>query len=279
MRILTPIIDKVYNGIWLIKPSAHQSIQKQLESILTGKAEVPDVEDPDEEITSVDLDEMLKELETEIAVVPVDGVIGKRLSRFERMFFGGADIDDITANLKSAAVNPDVSKIVMYYNSPGGTVTGVPELGQLIKEIDEKKPVISFTDTLMASAAYWLASQARFVYAAPSADVGSVGVYSLYADATRFYENEGIKVNAISAGKYKLTGADFKVMSDEERTMLQADVDKIYNEFKRVVKNKRPNVSDEDLQGQVFDGETAVTKNLIDGNINSLDDLLQFLTE
>ncbi len=68
-------------------------------------------------------------------------------------------------------------------------------------------------------------------------------------------------------------------MTDDERAMLQADVDNIYNQFKSTVLSNRPNVNDEDMQGQCFDGETAVMKNLADGNVNSLNALLQYLTD
>jgi len=61
-----------------------------------------------------------------------------------------------------------------------------------------------------------------------------------------------------------VSGAPWREMAEEEMAMVQADVDKIYSKFKGAVTSKRPQVKDEDMQGQVFDGEEAFAKGLVD---------------
>lgn len=265
------IQEALFNKPWLVKPSFHQSMVRQFLSHINAGS-MPDInvnEMPDVNNALTNNDG------SPIAVIPVDGIIGKHLSMLETAC-GGCDVDEIKDQLQAAASDPSVSKIVLYFNTPGGTVTGVAELAELITEINAQKQCVAYTDTLCASAGYWLMSQCSLAYAAPSAEVGSIGVYSLYLDETRALEQEGVKVNAISAGKYKLTGAPFKPMTDEEKAMLQADVDKVYARFKSAVTTNR-NIADADMQGQCFDGETAVTKGFLDGNINSIQELLAFL--
>lgn len=273
MKSLIRIQETVYNKPWLILPSVHRNIQKQLENVLQGKTQLPDMpmDDEDEEEEEEELS-----MVSDIGVITIDGIIGKHLGMLETMC-GGVDVDIVSEMLDELSEDPNINTIVMYFNTPGGTVTGVPELAEKIAEVAKTKQVIAYADVLCASAGYYLASQANAIYAAPSAELGSIGVYSIYFDESVALANEGIKVNAISAGKYKLMGAPFRPMTDEERAMLQKDVDEIYNQFKSAVTSKRP-ISDDDMQGQVFSNGDLITKNLIDGNINSLGELLDVLT-
>lgn len=267
------IMKALYSSPWLITSTAHEALVKGFEAHLkSGQVEIPD-EDIEELLSENDT----KEIGPKIAIVSIDGVIGKHLGMLEQCM-GGCDIDNVAQSLTEAVTDPDVESVVMTFNTPGGTVTGVREFGELIAELGKVKKIVGYTDTMCASAGYWLASQCSEFYCSPSADVGSIGVYSILLDESRRLEDEGIKVNAISAGKWKLAGASFKQLTDEERAMFQADVDKIYANFKAAVSSNRT-IADEDMQGQCFDGTDAVLKNLADGNINSLDELVSFLSE
>ena len=85
---------------------------------------------------------------------------------------------------------------------------------------------------------------------------------------------EGVEIQSISAGKYKLMGAYWKPLSDEEKAMLQADVDKIYSQFKDAV-NARREVAEKWMNGQVFDGEKACEIGLCDGLIDEIGELIE----
>lgn len=265
MRNLTRIVEKVYNQPWLIKPSYHENIIRILETHIQETPMEDDFEEP--ELPEPDFI-------NGVAVIPIYGIIGKHLSLMEQMC-GGMDINWLTEELKKKRDDTNCTSIVLYFNSPGGTVIGVPELGDLIAEIATIKPIVAYTDADMCSGAYWLASQCTSIFSTKSATIGSIGVYSIYIDKTRRLENEGVKINAISAGKYKLTGASFRVLSDEEKAILQAGVDKIYVEFLNAVsKRKIPN---EYCQGQVFDGMEALQYGLTDGLVTDIDEVITSL--
>ena len=265
------IQEALYNKPWCIKPSVHRSMMKQLEAHLRGVNASMPLEDPEEE------NDVPTPIQDGIQVIPVCGVIGKHLSLMETMC-GGCDLDEVAEALKEARDNAEVSAIVMNFNTPGGTVTGVAETAALIAEVSKVKPVYGYADALCASAGMWLASQCTAFYVAPSADVGSIGVWSLYFDQSRAMENEGITANEISAGKFKTIGASWRKMTDEEKAILQADTDKIYNTFKATVKSTRK-VSDSVCQGLCYDGETAVSNNLADGIFNDLESLIGFVSQ
>lgn len=274
MKNLNRIINAVHNEKWMIKPSMLHSIAKQLQAHINGDMPLPDM--PDDDCDEED-EKKCTLLPSQTMLICVDGVIGKHLGMMETTC-GGVDLDSVNAQLDEAKNNPEIQRVVMYFNTPGGTVTGVPETANKIAELSQTKEVIGYTDTLCASAGYYLASQCSAFYCAASADVGSINVYCLLLDESRALEDAGIKVNAIvgSNGKYKLAGASFKPLTDDERAMFQDDINKTEQQFFVAVTSKR-NIALEDMQGQCFDGEAAVTKNLADGNIASLDELISFL--
>ena len=252
---LPRILRKVYDEPWLITPPVHRSIQRALEAHLEGINPSLDGLLEDETMGEYQLDG--------VSVIPIHGIIGKHLSGLE-MACGGCSLDSVDAMIDEAAQDPSVRAVLLDVNSPGGTVTGVPETAAKIAKLAEQKPVIAFTDSEMCSAAYWLASQANAIYATQSATVGSVGVYLALLDESRALENAGIKVNAISSGKFKLAGAPFKPLTDDERAMFQAGVTKLHDQFKAAILSKR-NIQAGNLEGQCFDGEEAIDANLVDG--------------
>lgn len=206
-------------------------------------------------------------------VVPVFGILGKHLDSME-MQCGGCSIDKTSALLTAADKDPECERIILAFHSPGGTVTGIPELAAKIKDIGTRKPVISFTDGQCCSAALWLASQADTFLCSPSSLVGSVGVRCMVLDQTEKLAKEGVKVEAFTSGKYKDLGASYKPLTDEERKLLQARVDGIGKAFRAALTERRT-IAPADMEGQTFYGEEAVAKGLADGLANDLDEVLE----
>lgn len=208
------------------------------------------------------------------AVIHIEGPIGKRLSAFEKSCYGACDVDDVRQALE-AAVTSKSAGIVLSFDSPGGTVTGTPELAADICAACEKKPIFAYTDTLCASAAYWLASQTKGIFAAPSASVGSVGVYSYFLDESASYAAQGLRPHLITTGKYKGMGAPGVPLSDEQRAHLQERVDAIFADFKADVLTARPQADETVFDGRCFDGKDAVKHGLIDDICGSVSELVR----
>lgn len=207
-----------------------------------------------------------------VAVVKVHGVIDKKISQFEMNCYGGCDLDDVDSALAIARDNPKVDTVALDFHSPGGSVTGTPETAARVAELRKTKEVHAFVGTQCCSAAYFIASQCDRIAAAPSACVGSIGVYIALLDETKALEMEGLKVEFIKAGRLKGMGASFKPLTDEERALLQAEVDSIHKSFKKAVTTLRE-IGDEDMQGQWFDGAGAKKRGLVDELTNaSLDE-------
>lgn len=203
-----------------------------------------------------------------VGIVPIAGPIGKGISPLEKMM-GAVDVNDISAAVDLFAADPAVEKIAFHVSSPGGTVTGVEELANKIRDLS--KPTMAYTDTEMASAAYWLGSQADRVVASPSATVGSVGVYMAIPDMSKLYESSGVRMVVIKSSGSPLKGAGIEgtSLSDEQVADLQSGVDAIHEDFKAAVRAKRAMVADSALRGQVFSGKQAAAQGLVTGLADS----------
>lgn len=207
----------------------------------------------------------------ETALLHLDGVIDKHISEFEMVCYGGYDLRDFDNALKALAAAPEIQNIMLVVNSPGGSVTGVPESAALVREVAKSKNVFAFTDGMMASAAYYIASQADQVFGSPSSDVGSIGVYVALLDATKMLDKKGVTVNFIKDGKYKGMGAPFKPLTNDERAMFQEQVDHIGAMFRDAVTSNRSQVSIDTMQGQCFFGAAAEGAGLVDATLPGLD--------
>lgn len=265
------IIEQTYFTPWLITEQGWQSVHAIVEAhVLERRAERPTEDiwgDPLPVMTVAD----------GIATIPIHGVIGRKLGMLEKSC-GAVDTQDISADVQSALANHSVRSIILDVDSPGGTVSGTPELAQEIADANKQKPVYAFANDLMASAAYWLSAGAQKVYASPSATVGSIGVFMPHVDRTKAFEAAGIKVDLIKSGKYKGAGYPGTSLSEEQRALLQADVNETHDAFKAFVKTYRKTAKDDAMEGQVFSGAKASAAGLVTSIVNSMADLRARLT-
>ena len=88
---------------------------------------------------------------------------------------------------------PSISAIVLDVDSPGGSVFGVEELATEIRAARGTKPVVAVANSMAASAAYWIASQADELVITPGGMVGSIGVLTAHEDISKAQEMAGIK--------------------------------------------------------------------------------------
>lgn len=263
------VCEQVYGQPWLITPGAHASIRQIIESrLLDVELKRPDGED----ICGGAVKVAQMEIIDGIAHIPIGGVIGHKLSAFERG--GGAvDVKDISNDIAEIRDNDEVQAVILDIDSPGGTTTGVPELADVIAELALVKTTYAFTDSMMASAAYFLAAGAEKIFATRSALVGSIGAYIVFFDESEAFAAQGVKVEIIKAGKLKAAGFPGTSLSKEERADLQAYVNNSYQLFADHVTANR-DVKSETMQGQIFLGAQALERNLVDEIVASKADVV-----
>jgi ClpP class serine protease len=189
-RMLTPPLDSSSNRVLAAKssPRLRDSEAKQRTATICGE--------------EVDLPSMHVD-GNGIAHIPIGGAIGQGLGNFAK-WAGAVDVADIEADLMEAEENPKVRGIILDMDSPGGMVSGTPELAQVIEGV--QKRIYAFSNGLIASAAYWLASATDGIFLTMAAEAGSIGVYQVVYDESQAFQDAGIKVEVIKAGKFKGMG-------------------------------------------------------------------------
>ena len=215
------------------------------------------------------------EIEDGIAHIPIGGPVGRGLGSMEKGA-GAVDVDDVAEELDQAEESDEVRAIILDIDSPGGMVSGTPELADRIAAV--QKPIYSFSGGLIASAAYWLASATDAIFATKSADIGSIGVYIPWADFSEAYAKEGVKIELFTSGKYKGMGFPGTSLSAEQRGLLKDRVIDIANMFYAHVQANRPDVQDESMQGQTFKADKARDLGLIDEVVRDKGEVVDLLS-
>lgn len=216
-----------------------------------------------------------------VAIVPIHGVMAKKMNMFAEIS-GGASTELIARDIKDAVSDESVNAIMLHIDSPGGTVDGIESLTNVIREAGNSKPIVSFVDGLMASAAYWAGSASHEVVASSNtAAIGSIGVVATHTDMSKAEESAGVKVTEISAGKYKRIASSHEPLSDDGRAEIQAQVDQIYSIFVDTVAENRGSDVDTVLEkmadGRVFLAKQAMKRGLID-RIASFEEVINDLS-
>lgn len=210
-----------------------------------------------------------------VAIVDVQGVLAK-----SRAWWADTSMSDAQRLVEQAAEDPVVAAILLRVDSPGGTVAGVSDLAEAVYAARKVKPVSAYISDLGASAAYYIASQAQRLYADSDALVGSIGVYSVVTDWSKFFAEQGIKVHVVKAGALKGAGTLGTEITDEHLADWQREVEQLNETFVEAVARgrgwSREKVSEVN-DGRVHVGRYAVRAGLVD-EIASFGTVVQRLT-
>lgn len=271
----------IVTGPWAIQPEKLLEIQAIYATHLRG--EKIDIEAVEKRLgRPLNNEPKGYEIRDGVAVLPVYGVLAKRMNLFSSIS-GGASYEMVAKDFAQAMNDPAVEAIVLVVDSPGGAIDGVQKLGDAIFSARGVKPVGAIADGMMSSAAYWIGAQADVVVAASDTTmIGSIGVVSAHRDISAAEEKAGVKTTEITAGKYKRIASEFAALSDEGRAEIQERVDYLYEIFVGAVAKARGVGVDVVLEnmadGRVFIGQQAVKAGLVDG-VSTLDELIANLKQ
>jgi signal peptide peptidase SppA len=192
-----------------------------------------------------------------VATISITGPLLPTTDEFDRVMLGATSLEEVRSTVESAAADPSVTSIVLNIDSPGGTVRGTPEAADAIYEASKVKPVRAHTSGTMASAAYWLGSQATSISMTRSASVGSIGVMVPHIDQSKRAEMLGVKVELFTTGKFKAAGFPGTSLTESQRELIQERIDQVFGEFKSAVTRQGRKIPAEAMQGQTFYGPQA----------------------
>lgn len=198
----------------------------------------------------------------DVVVIPIEGMVSATPSASA---LGLASSGEITRALREADRDPSVAAIVLRINSPGGTPAAVQEIATEVRRLH--KPAVASLGDIAASGAYYIASQARRIYASSDTLTGSIGAIWVFQNATGKHEKEGTNFTAVKSGRFKDLGADYRGITEEEKAYIQRMVDDVTDRFVEAVASGR-NLSPSEVRaladGRFLSGVAARESKLVD---------------
>lgn len=214
-----------------------------------------------------------------IAIINVYGALIHNLG-WSSKYATGYDV--IKRKLTHARHDPDVKGIFLKFHTPGGTVFGCPDTGDLIADCGKDKPVWTLSDDMAYSAGQWLHAQGTRRLVTQSGGLGSVGVLVVHANFEKALNDFGIEMTLVFDGKHKVDGNPYESLPAEVKTKIEADCKKTRGQFAAAV-SRGTGLSVADVlntEAECFTGEEAVTAGLADAVVSSntiLDEFIEFV--
>ena len=167
--------------------------------------------------------------------------------------------------LKEWESNDNVIGVVLDIDCPGGQVSGLAEFSEFLANYS--KPIVAYTDGLMASAAYYVAASSKYIVSNKNADfIGSIGTMLSYVDLDGIYEQMGAVIKDVYATGSGRKNEESRAMKDNnsDALLIKNILDPARDKFVADVKNFRSNIDESVFEGAIYVPAEALSLNLID---------------
>ena len=207
-----------------------------------------------------------------IALHLIHGTIFADYDPWQWYFSTKQFVDDILA----ADENPRIIAHFFHINSGGGEAWYLDIAAEAVKNL--KKPVVAFAESVMASAAYFLAVNANRIYVSTKFDIiGSIGTMVSFIDLIPLLEKYGAKYVEAYADQSSRKNKKYDDLRKGKPEQFTKEVlNPLAEEFIQTVKTARPRIPDNDrgvFKGETFFTQDATDLGLIDGR-KSLEEVL-----
>jgi signal peptide peptidase SppA len=173
-----------------------------------------------------------------VAVIEVSGSLVNRASGMEAQS-GLTSYEQLGNEILEAATDPQVRGVLLRLDSYGGEANGAWDVASLIEEATRVKPVWAAVDDWALSAGYLLASAADRIWVTRTGGVGSVGIIAMHLDQSGWDAANGLRYTTIFAGDRKNDFNPHEPLSEGARSVLVAEVDRLYGMFVDAVARRR----------------------------------------
>nr|WP_300308733.1 signal peptide peptidase SppA [Halomonas sp.] len=198
--------------------------------------------------------------EEHLGVVRVDGVISQE---------SPANADRIIEGIRAAWDAENSVALVVDIDSPGGSPVQSQRIYDELMRLRDSgdKPIIAVIEDIGASGAYYIASAADEIVAAPASLVGSIGVIYSGFGLEGAIERLGVERRVFTAGENKAFLDPFTTIKPEQREFWQSVLETTHRQFINDVKAGRGDRLGDDprlFSGLVWTGEQAIDEGLVD---------------
>ena len=196
------------------------------------------------------------------------------------IYYAEGGIDDMTSTdegisskkmcktLQKLCDNENIKAVVLRVNSPGGSAFGSEQIWHEVVTLKEKKPVIVSMGGYAASGGYYISCAANKIVAEPTTLTGSIGIFGMIPNMQGLLTDKlGIHTDVVKTNKFSDIGTIFRPFNAEERTYMQAELNRGYNLFisRCADGRKMSNEAVEKIaEGRVWTGEMAKDIGLVD---------------
>lgn len=227
--------------------------------------------------TTVHVVENRKDSKGLIGIVPIYGSLVSR---------GGLGSSGITGyssleRLIDEYVSEGVSGILFLSDSPGGEIPKCFELSRKISQLPSLGiRTAAYIEGMATSGSYALVSGVQRIFAASTAQIGSIGVFSILMNESKRLESAGVSWKIYRAGEKKALGNSLEEPTEEVDAKFQSRVEYLYDQFISLVVETRGLAEDKirSLQSESFVAAEALSLGLCDELCTSADAALEFLT-
>lgn len=276
MKSYPLIASSLFLEPWLIMPGTHASLSEQFRKAVTtgdfqaaGDGVGPAYTDKN---GTKHYDHPQVEISNGIALVKIEGIIGRKLGWLE-MMCGGYDIALLEQQMRNIAEDDTIRAVVIDIDSPGGRAQGVEQAALSIRECAAAgKKIYGWTEGVCASAGYFLAAACDELYAHQDAIVGSISTICAGVDDSRAWEMEGLELKLVATGSLKAMGHPGKRWTEEEMTFMRERAQVVDDVFKNFVRSCRV-LDDSAMNGGHWYARKSPDK-IIDGCMKSIDDVI-----
>ncbi|KAG6559178.1 Peptidase family S49 [Candidatus Rhabdochlamydia oedothoracis] len=180
--------------------------------------------------------------------------------------------------------NDRVKAVVLYINTPGGTVTDSDGIYRAIMNFKTKHKlsVYAYVDGMCASGGMYIACAADKVFASSNSVIGSVGVrFGPAFNFSTLMQCYGVEALTITQGKDKDALNPFRPWKEDEDLSYRNLTSAMYQQFVNLVTSARPALNKQklisDYGAHVFISEEALEYGYIDVANSSYNETLEAL--
>jgi protease IV len=208
-----------------------------------------------------------------IALIYAEGDIVD--GRAEQGTIGADNYRDL---IRKARLDKSVKAIVFRVNSGGGSSMASETIWRELSLAKQEKPVVVSFGDVAASGGYYISCAADSIFALATTITGSIGVFGIIPNMQAFFKNKlGVTFDGVKTGPYADAGGIYRPLNENEKKLVQANVNMIYTQFKqRVADGRKKDTAyvDSIAQGRVWTGSRARDIGLID-RFGGLDDAIK----
>jgi protease-4 len=168
---------------------------------------------------------------------------------------------------RQVAADRRAAAAVLFVNSRGGSATASEAMRQAIELIATRKPLVVAMGAAAGSGGYLVATPGQWIVARPGTLTGSIGVFAGKLVTSGLFSKLLVNRETVAFGRNVTIEGDDDPFTDEERKIVEDEVNRFYELFLEAVAESRHMTRDEVhpiAAGRVWTGSQALERNLVD---------------